>query len=82
MSRGTKLKPLKMAQFQAFLFSLLGLIAGIIYSIGGVIVDLFTIGLNWGEVALVGMPVSFAAIGFILGLVEAVLYNLFAKWFG
>ena len=75
-----------MAQFQAFLFSLLGLIAGIIYSIGGVIVDLFTIGLNWGTamafMALVGMPVSFAAIGFMLGLVEAVLYNLFAKWFG
>jgi len=32
--------------------------------------------------ALVGMPVIFATFGFILGLVEALLYNLFAKWFG
>ena len=32
--------------------------------------------------ALIGMPAIFSAIGFILGIVEAILYNLFANLFG
>jgi hypothetical protein len=51
--------------------ALLGLICGVLYSFGGVIVDLFTIGLNWGTVlafgALVGMPAAFAVAGFVVG---------------
>ena len=67
--------------------SFLGLIAGILYSCGGAIYDLFTTGsLNWGTAlaffALIGMPIMFASIGFILELFEAFLENLFVRWFG
>jgi len=86
MAKIKKLKILSFAIFQALLVSFLGLLAGILYSFGGIIVDLLTIGLNWGTVmafgALVGMPIVFAAIGFVAGVLEAVLYNLFARWFG
>jgi len=53
---------------------------------GGAIYDALTIGLNLGTAlaffALIGMPISYAAFGFLLGLIEAFLYNLFTKWFG
>lgn len=77
---------LPFAKFQAVLMSLIGLIAGILYSFGGLIYDVFTVGLNVGTalafLALLGMPVMFAAFGFMAGLIEAFLYNLFAGWFG
>ena len=45
-----------------------------------------TPGLSWGTVlafgSLVGMPVIGALIGFVFGLVEALLYNLIAPRFG
>jgi len=48
-----------------------GLICGVLYSFGGVVVDLLTIGLNWGALmafgALLGMPLVFGAFGFFLG---------------
>ena len=84
------------AKFQAILFAICGLIAGILYSFGGLIIDVMvsigwlvsqeTPGLSYGTVlafgALVGMPLIFAACGFILGLIEAMLFNLFTKWLG
>jgi len=52
----------------------------------GLIVSSETPGLSYGTVlafgALIGMPIIFAFFGFILGFVEAVLYNLFARWLG
>lgn len=91
-----KLRPLSFAKFQATLFALLGLLAGVLYSVGGFAIDLFvsvgwivsseTPGLSYGTIlafgALVGMPVISAAVGFVTGLIEATLYNLFAKRFG
>jgi hypothetical protein len=45
-----------------------------------------TPGLGFGTVlafgALIGMPIIFAACGFIVGLIEAFLYNVFARWSG
>ena len=84
------------ARFQAFIMTLVGLLAGIIYSFGGLIIDSLvsigwitsteTPGLSYGTVlafgALIGMPVIGAAAGFLLGVVEAFLYNLFARGFG
>ena len=32
--------------------------------------------------ALIGMPATFAGFGFVVGLIEALLYNLFARWSG
>ncbi len=84
------------AQFQAFLLALIGLLAGIIYSFGGLIIDTLvslgwissneTPGLSYGTIlafgALIGMPVIFAIAGFIAGILEAGVYNLFSRLFG
>ncbi len=55
----------------------LGLACGVLYSVGGLIVDVLTIGLNWGTamafMALVGMPVVFGAVGFLGGALIAVV---------
>jgi len=91
-----RIKVFSFAKFQAVLMALVGLFAGILYSFGGLIIDGLvsyelmtseeTQGLSWGTVlafgALIGMPIIFAVVGFLLGIVEAILYNLFAGWFG
>lgn len=90
-----KINPLSLAKLQSILFGLLGLCAGIIYSIGGLIIDasvtfgLFasteTPGLSLGTIlafgALIGMPFIGLLIGVITGYVEGILYNLYAKMF-
>ena len=90
-----QLKIFSFAKFQAIMATYLGLGFGILYSVGGLIVDILvslnwvstaeTSGLSYGTVlafgALVGMPVVFAIGGFVLGIVEAFLYNIFSKWF-
>lgn len=52
-----------------------GFACGVIYSVGGLILDLTTIGLNRGTalafLALIGMPVLFAAFGFLVGALFA-----------
>tara|TARA_Y100000310_G_C20628048_1_gene787048 strand:+ start:411 stop:731 length:321 start_codon:yes stop_codon:yes gene_type:complete len=98
MAKLKKLNVPSFAKLQAVLTAFVGLIAGILYSFGGLVVDVLvsigwlssasasTPGLSFGTVlafgALVGMPIIFATFGFILGLVEALLYNLFARRFG
>ena len=92
-----KIKIFSFAIFHTVLGGLVGLICGILYSIGGLIIDTLvsmgwasssyweTPGLSYGTVlamgALIGMPLIGAAAGFLLGLVEGVLYNVFARWF-
>ena len=55
--------------------AILGLACGVVYSIGGFFVDLFTIGLNAGTAmafgALIGMPLMFGALGFACGALAA-----------
>ena len=96
MARSKKIKVLSFAIFQGFLGTLLGLIAGIFYSFGGLIIDVLvslgwvttseTPGLSYGTLlafgALIGMPLIGAVAVFFLGLVEALLFNLVARWFG
>lgn len=96
MKKIKKIGILSFAKFQAVLGVLIGLVCGILYSFGGLIIDAIvtigwmtsteTPGLSYGTVlafgALIGMPIIFAGAGFLLGIVEAILYNIFAKWFG
>jgi energy-converting hydrogenase Eha subunit A len=98
MAKVKKIKIISLAIFQALLAALVGLLAGIVYSFGGLIFDVLvsigwisslvasTPGLSLGTVlafgALIGMPIIFASFGFILGLIEAILFNFFARWFG
>jgi hypothetical protein len=55
----------------------LGLACGVLYSVGGFIYDLLTVGLNWGTalafMALVGMPLLFGAFGFASGALFALV---------
>lgn len=92
-----QLKVIAFARFQAILTALVGLLLGILYSFGGFVIDLLvtlgwissaaasTIGLGSGTIlafgALIGMPVILAAAGFILGLIEALLFNRVARRF-
>jgi hypothetical protein len=98
MAKVKKMGVLSFAKLQAVIMAIVGIIAGILYSFGGLIIDVLvsmgwvssasasTPGLSFGTVlafgALIGMPIIFATFGFIVGLTEAVLYNLFARWFG
>ncbi len=86
-----KLNVVEYAKLQAYIFGLLGLLAGLLYSLGGFFIDLFvtlnlittteTPGLSYGTVlafgALIGMPLIGAICGLILGLVGAYVYNKF-----
>jgi len=87
---------LSLSKLQAVLGSLFGLFLGIIYSFGGLIIDTLvssdlissseTSGLSYGTIlafgALIGMPLIFGVLGFMLGLIEAIFYNFFARKFG
>ncbi len=48
-----------------------GLACGVLYAVGGFVIDLLTTGLNLGTalafMALAGMPLLFGAAGFVLG---------------
>ena len=96
MANVKKLGVFSFAKFQGLILALFGLIAGIAYSFGGLIVDSLvslgwvtspeTPGLSYGTIlafgALLGMPVLFAAFGFLAGVIEALVYNLYARRFG
>jgi hypothetical protein len=93
-----RVNPLSISKLQAVLFGLVGLILGILYSFGGLLIDILvsldllsasameTPGLSWGTVlafgALIAMPLILATIGFVLGFIEALLFNIFSKYFG
>jgi hypothetical protein len=91
-----KLRVISFVKLHALLGALIGLILGILYSFGGLLIDTFvtlgwitsqdTPGLSYGTVlafgALIGMPLIFAVFGAGIGLIGAVLYNLFTKRFG
>ena len=55
--------------------ALVGLGLGVVYAFGGLLIDLFTIGLNPGTWmafgALIGMPVLFGGAGIVVGAVAA-----------
>ncbi|NND16148.1 MAG: hypothetical protein HKN89_07465 [Eudoraea sp.] len=98
MKKIKKLQIFPFALFQGTLTGLIGAVCGILYSIGGFLIDAGvslgwvsgetweTPGLSYGTVlafgALIGMPLIFAVVGFVAGIIEAFLFNLVANWFG
>lgn len=78
-------------KLQTLTWALAGLILGIMYSFGGLIIDTLvsvgwitsseTPGLSVGTAlafgALVGIPIIFGVLGVIVGLLGSTLYNLF-----
>ena len=63
----------RLARWMAYL----GLVCGVLYSVGGLVVDVLTVGLNWGTalafMALLGMPAVFGALGFLCGALIALV---------
>ena len=61
----------------------IGLICAILYSFGGVMVDIFTIGLNKGTalafLALIVMPLIGLIIGLSIGIITTVSYTILQK---
>ena len=85
MARIKKIRIFFCAKLQATLMAILGLIAGMIYSVGGLIWELSAgIPLNLGTIlafaALLGMPALFAMVGFATGGISALLYNRATLW--
>jgi hypothetical protein len=86
----SKLNILAFAKFQAMLFGLIGLLLGILYSFGGLILDISvsmnwlqseeTLGLSHGTFlafgALILMPLIEILIRFFTEILEALLYNI------
>ncbi|WP_035467815.1 hypothetical protein [Algoriphagus mannitolivorans] len=86
---------LTFAKFQGVMGLFIGLLLGILYSFGGLILDTLvslgwiqsteTPGLSIGTIlafgALLGMPLIFSVLGFLLGWVEAFLFNFVSRWF-
>jgi len=91
-----KLNVLSFALMQAKLVGLVGLLLGIIYAFGGLILDCLisidilttneSLGLSEGTLlafgSLVGMPLIGIACGFALGIAEAILFNLTSRIIG
>lgn len=96
MTRPKKISVFRFAKFQAILLGLVGLLLGVVYSVGGLFMDIMvsagwiisseTPGLSYGTFlafdALFVMPLISFSVGFVLGLVEGVMYNFFRKWIG
>lgn len=57
--------------------AVVGLGCGVVYAFGGLVVDLLTVGLNGGTalafLALLGMPLLFGAVAFVLGALAGLL---------
>lgn len=79
-----KVNAFSLAKILVFLFFVFSFIEGIIRTVLLLANPAF-VGINKGELILsflVVGPVVFAAIGFIVGLLGGVLYNILAMWLG
>jgi len=94
MKKSKKIKPLAFLKFQTVMGSIFGLMMGIMYAFGGLIIDALvsanwlthpeTPGLSYGTIlafgALIGMPIIFAGFGLIIGIFEVLVFNGLSKW--
>mgnify|MGYP003700510479 CR=1 FL=1 len=76
------LNALSFAKLQSLIMAMFGLIAGLVYAVGGFLNEWLNNSLNAGTalafLAIAGMPLLFAGAGFLAGLLGALLYNLLA----
>jgi len=84
-----RVNPLSLAKVSAMLYALLGLIFGAIFSLISVVGSAFIprqggagMGMLFGVGAIVALPIFYGAVGFVMSLIGAALYNLIAGWVG
>ncbi|MBT8220449.1 MAG: hypothetical protein KJP00_11515 [Bacteroidia bacterium] len=96
MKNSRKINVFSFVKFHVVIGGIIGLLAGILYSFGGLIIDTLvslgwittpeTPGLSYGTIlafgALIGMPLIGATVGLICGICEALIFNVCAKWLG
>lgn len=94
MTNIKKISVLSLAKLHAMAIGFLGVIMGVLYAFGGLLIDTLvtldvitsseTPGLSYGTLlafgALVMMPIIFAICGFFMGAVVAVLFNTVTRW--
>lgn len=94
MKKRKKLKVVPFLKFHTVIGVVVGLVLGVLYSFGGLLIDTLvslgwistpeTPGLSYGTLlafgALIGMPVIFGVAGLIVGLVELIVFSLFGRW--
>jgi hypothetical protein len=81
-----KIGVLGIAKIQA----LMGFVFGLIYGILVFLTEIYSIPLDtttqattsYGPIIMIIAPIAFAIYGFVLGVCIALLYNLFARFFG
>ena len=80
--------PLSFAKITGVLYGLLGLLFGAIISVISLVGSAFAakdtgpMGLLFGAAAVVALPIFYGAVGFIMSLISAALYNVIAGWVG
>jgi len=91
----SKLSVFRITKRSAYKGALIGFVAGIIYSVGGLLIDILvsltflspetmeTSGLSYGTIlafgALIGMPIIFGFAGALIGLVGSFLQKKLSK---
>lgn len=82
------IKATTIAAFEATLFGFVGLLTGIIYSLGAVIdfagstdsiLEGMAFGLAQGFLAIILVPIIYFAVGWIIGLIHGVFFNAIVK---
>lgn len=80
-------------KIHVIVFGILGLLAGILYSFGGLAIDILislewittteTPGLSYGTIlafgALIGMPLIGIALGLVTGVISGIVYAIIAR---
>lgn len=75
------------AKVLTVLMGIVGLILGLVYSIGGAIYDVIVGQVSWGGTGLAfaaipGMTAMFAGGGLAAGIIAPLVYNLLVRWTG
>ena len=87
-----RVEPVSLAKILGALYFIMGLLVGLLMSAVSILVPAFShaaagsgnkvFGLLFGAFAFIALPLFYGALGFIGGLLTAVIYNLLARVFG
>ena len=82
-----RVEPGSAAKVAGVLYALLGLIAGIIFTLAGLaglgaLQSGSPFGVIFGVGAIVILPILYGCIGFVVMFISAAFFNLAAKWVG
>ena len=87
-----RLGPLSLGKMLGGLYFIMGLIFGLIISIMSMVIPAMShsgtaqggglVGIMFGAFAVIALPIFYGAMGFVGGLLSAVLYNVIARFMG